>query len=127
ERQARIGYVNYVLARGKGDAVAGQILFDKHCGTCHTLFGRGTKLGPDLTTADRKNRQWLVLNVVDPSAVVRLDYAAYNVVTTDGRALSGLVAESTPQAVTLVDAKNERTIIPRGQIDRMDPSPTSLM
>ena len=85
----------------------GQVLFEKNCGTCHTLFGRGTKLGPDLTTADRKNREWLLLNVVDPSAVVRLDYAAYSVVTGDGHVLNGLIAEATPQAVTLLDAKND--------------------
>jgi len=127
EKLGRIGYINLTLNRGKGDAAAGQLLFDKHCASCHTLFGRGTKLGPDLTTADRKNRQWLLLNIVDPSAVVRLEYAAYDAVTSDGRVLSGLVAEATPQAVTLVNAKNERTVLPRDQIERLNPSPVSLM
>jgi putative membrane-bound dehydrogenase-like protein len=127
EKVTRIRYIATALTRGKGDPAAGVALFDKHCASCHTLFGRGTKLGPDLTTADRKNREWLLLNVVDPSAVVRLEYAAYNVVTADGRVLSGLIAEATPQAVTLVDAKNERTVLPRDQIDQMNPSPTSLM
>jgi len=58
---------------------------------------------------------------------VRLEYAAYDAVTSDGRVLSGLVAEATPQAVTLVNAKNERTVLPRDQIERLNPSPVSLM
>jgi hypothetical protein len=37
------------------------------------------------------------------------------------------VVESTPGAVTLVDSKNERTIVARSKIEEMKPSPTSLM
>lgn len=128
EKRARISYLNLILTREKTrDPVNGRLLFQKHCATCHTLFGEGTKLGPDLTTADRKDRMFLLMHTVDPSAVVRLDYASYNVVTTDGRTLTGLVAEATPQTVTLVDGKNERTVIPRSKIESMNASSVSLM
>jgi hypothetical protein len=49
------------------------------------------------------------------------------VLTTDGRVLTGLIAESTPTTVTLLDAKNERTIIAREKIEAMKPSALSLM
>jgi hypothetical protein len=38
-----------------------------------------------------------------------------------------LVVESTPQAVTLVDAKNERTVVSRSNVESLEPSPVSLM
>jgi putative heme-binding domain-containing protein len=37
------------------------------------------------------------------------------------------VAEQTPEQVTIVGAKNERTTIPRADIDEMKESPVSLM
>ncbi len=55
----------------------GRQLFQKHCATCHTLFGEGNKVGPDLTGADRKDLEFLVTSTVDPSAVVRKEYLAY--------------------------------------------------
>jgi putative membrane-bound dehydrogenase-like protein len=128
EKISRIRSINLILSRGgKGDAANGRILFQKNCGTCHTLFGEGNKIGPDLTTADRKNREYLISQIVDPNAIIRAEYQAFNIETKDGRSLVGLVVESTPGSVTLVDSKNERTVVARSQIEQMAPSATSLM
>ena len=127
EKIARIRALNHMMPQARGDAVKGKEIFTKTCAICHTLFGEGTKLGPDLTGADRKNRDWLLSNIVDPSAVIRPEYLAYVVNTKDGRSLTGLVVESTPTAVTLVNEKNERTVIPRDKIEEMTASPVSLM
>src|SRR5205823_8911580 len=54
EKQARIRSIAHMLGQGKGDRTRGYALFSKHCATCHTLFGEGNKIGPDLTTADRR-------------------------------------------------------------------------
>jgi putative membrane-bound dehydrogenase-like protein len=127
EKVTRIRYIAHILTTGKGDPANGKRLFTKHCATCHTLFGEGNKIGPDLTGADRHNRDWLLTNIIDPSAVIRAEYLAYDVETTDGRSLTGLVVESNPKTVTLVDAKNERTVLARSKIERMTASPVSLM
>ncbi|HWB08501.1 MAG TPA: PVC-type heme-binding CxxCH protein [Pirellulales bacterium] len=127
EKQGKISAVSIILAKGKGDAAAGKPIMLKQCGICHQLFGEGNKIGPDLTTADRKNLAVLLPNVVDPSAVIRPEFLAYTVQTIDGRALSGLLAESTPDAITLLDAKNARTTINRMDIEAMEPMPSSLM
>jgi putative membrane-bound dehydrogenase-like protein len=127
EKQNRIGYFRYALGKGRGNPVKGQALFTQHCAICHTLFGQGNKIGPDLTGADRKSLDFLLPNIVDPSAVQRLEYANQVVVTTDGRNLTGVVAEAGPESVTLVDAKNVRTTVPRAQIEQMLASPVSLM
>ncbi|MBV9125860.1 MAG: ThuA domain-containing protein [Planctomycetes bacterium] len=124
---ARIRSVQHILSLGRGHPVQGRLLFQKNCATCHTLFGEGAKIGPDLTSADRKDRDFLVSSVVDPSAVIRPEYTAYLAVTAGGRVLNGLLADSSPGSVTLLDAKNERTLIPREELEELKPSAESLM
>jgi putative heme-binding domain-containing protein len=127
ERRARINSVKHTLGTGPGKPLNGRKLFESKCGTCHTLFGEGAKVGPELTGSDRRDRDFLVTSIVDPSAVIRTEYVAYVVATTNGRLLNGLVTEATPTTVTLVDAKNERTTVARQDIEEMKPSPHSLM
>jgi putative membrane-bound dehydrogenase-like protein len=127
EKLTRIRSIAHTLSTGKGEPARGKLLFTRHCATCHTLFGEGGKIGPDLTGADRKNRDFLLQNIVDPSAVIRPEYLAFNVDLKDGRVFVGLVVESTPKTITLVDAKNERTVLRRARIARMAASAVSLM
>jgi putative heme-binding domain-containing protein len=127
EMQGRINAVSQLLYRGSGDAVQGRALFEKTCATCHKLHDLGTALGPDLTTAERKDRESLVRNIVDPSSVIRQEFLSYAVATTDGRILTGLLAESKADTITLVDAKNQRTVLRRSDIDELKESAVSLM
>ena len=115
------------LRAGPGDAAAGKGVFKKHCATCHQLFGEGTKLGPDLTTANRKDQNFLLISLVDPSSVIRKEFVSAVVQTKDGRVLTGLIVDRSNAAVTLVNAKNERQTIPEADIDEFQESPISLM
>jgi putative membrane-bound dehydrogenase-like protein len=126
-KRARINSVKHMLATGQGHPANGKKLFQQKCAICHTLFGEGNKVGPDLTGADRRDTDFLVTSIVDPSAVIRNDYVAYLVSTRDGRLLTGLMADSTPKTITLLDAKNERTILARDDLESIHPSPQSLM
>jgi putative heme-binding domain-containing protein len=130
EKQARIAWLRAELGRGAGNANQGKELFTKHCAACHKLFNEGGKVGPDLTTSDRKNRDYLLTHIVDPSLYVRPEFIAHNVTTLDGRRLSGLVAESTEAAVTLINVvenKEVKTTISKKDIDDIAPSAVSLM
>jgi putative heme-binding domain-containing protein len=127
EKQGRIQAITQMLSRGTADGVNGKILFTKHCGTCHRLFEEGIQIGPDLTGADRKNLALFLLNIVDPNAVMREQYRSFVVATTDGRVLTGLMAESTPQTVTILDAKNQKTVLSRSEIDDLKEADVSLM
>jgi putative membrane-bound dehydrogenase-like protein len=127
EKVARIRSLNSIIGHGPGDPVRGKPLFEKHCAICHTLFGQGAKVGPDLTGADRKNRHQLLVDIVDPSAVMRKEYIAYVATLKSGRVLTGLIAESTPATLTILDAKNERTVLTRQDIEDLSPSRLSLM
>ena len=123
--------MNLLLSReGAGDSAKGKVLFTKQCAVCHQLHAEGGKVGPDLTTADRKNRNYMLSQIVDPSSYIRPEFIAYKIDTTDGRTLTGLVSEANGQAVTLANVVNDqaqKTVLARTDIDKMTPLSVSLM
>lgn len=127
ERLAEMRRINNDLRAGTGEPAAGKLLFTKHCATCHQLFGEGTPIGPELTHANRKKTDELLATIVSPSAMIRKEYASFLVHANDGRVLSGLLVEQSAGSITLLGAKNERTVIARDQVETLDESPTSLM
>jgi putative membrane-bound dehydrogenase-like protein len=128
---------NLTPARLKAaDLSNGRRLFAKTCQSCHTLFGEGQKVGPDITGSNRANLDYLLENLLDPSAIVGKDYRSTIIETKDGRVVSGLVTKETDSAVTLrtindtiVIAKteiedrklSELSIMPEGQLNTMTP------
>ena len=56
-------------------------MFQQICSTCHKIFGEGNAVGPDLTTADRRNIDVLLQNIVNPSAYIRPEFVAYEAET----------------------------------------------
>ncbi|HUQ70972.1 MAG TPA: c-type cytochrome, partial [Planctomycetaceae bacterium] len=127
EKLAEVRRLNNDVRAGPGDLTAGQAVFKKHCANCHQLFGEGTKLGPDLTTANRKDRDFLLVSLVDSSSVIRKEFVSVVVETADGRVLTGLAVSRDDAGVTLVDAKNQRTTVAAADIAALRESEISLM
>lgn len=127
EKLAEVRRLNNDLRAAGGNIEAGQAVYKKHCATCHQLFGEGTKLGPDLTTANRKDRDFLLISLVDPSVVIRKEFLSYVVELRDGRVLNGLIVARTESGLTLANAKNERVMLPLADIEALRESPVSLM
>jgi putative heme-binding domain-containing protein len=111
----------------KGNFPEGKKVFQTACATCHKLFGEGNNVGPDLTSADRKNLDSLLANIVDPSAYIRPEYVSYRVELKDESVVDGLMVESTASAVTLLDRNNSRHLLSREQIRELKESGVSLM
>ncbi|HVX60875.1 MAG TPA: PVC-type heme-binding CxxCH protein, partial [Pirellulales bacterium] len=63
-------------AAKRADVALGRALFAKTCQQCHVLFNVGGKVGPELTGSNRANLDYLLQNVIDPSAVIGKDYQA---------------------------------------------------
>ncbi len=59
--------------------------------------------------------------------MVRREYLASQVTTTDGRVLAGIVVEDRPGRVTLLTATAERVSVARKRIASIHDSPVSLM
>jgi putative heme-binding domain-containing protein len=120
----------------RADLSNGRAVFQKTCASCHTLYGKGGNIGPDLTGANRDNIDYILQNVLDPSATVTADYRVTLLQLDDGRVLSGLVKARTDRTVTLqtvnetltIEAATiegekltDQSIMPDGQLDPMTP------
>jgi putative membrane-bound dehydrogenase-like protein len=113
-----------VLARA--DLGQGRSVFNTACASCHTLYGEGGKVGPDLTGGGRENLDYLLENIVDPSAVVTADFRMSVVELKDGRSLNALVAAKTERTVTF-KTMTETVTVERGEIETVKDSALSLM
>src|SRR5262249_54101980 len=67
------------------DRSLGRAVYSRICQQCHTLFGVGGQVGPDLTGSNRADLDYLLSNVLDPSALIGKDYQGQVIATADGR------------------------------------------
>jgi putative heme-binding domain-containing protein len=101
-------------------------VFARVCQQCHTLYGVGGKVGPDITGANRADLGYLLENIFDPSAVIPKEYAATRLELADGRVVTGIVKEETKTALTVVTA-TETLTIPAADVDKRTASDQSMM
>jgi putative heme-binding domain-containing protein len=102
DQQKEAMRIGAVLAAGAaGDAGKGREIFEQRCAACHTLWGEGGQAGPDLTGTDRRNLDYLLENVLDPSASVPQNYRFTLVELKDGQILGGFVEEEVGTAIRL--------------------------
>ncbi len=127
ELHARIDRLAAVVRAGSGVPKPGKRIFDQQCARCHILFGKGGKVGPDLTTFRRDDLETMLLNIVNPNAEIREGYLTSLVAMTDGRVLSGVVVEADKNVVVLCASNGKELTLARSEIDAIKPSPNSIM
>lgn len=108
------------------DLSHGRLVFSKTCQKCHKLYGEGGKVGPDLTGSNRNNLDYVLENVIDPSAVIPRDYRLSIIATIKGRVINGIVAERTDNSLTLL-TENAPVIVSKDDIDEITESKVSMM
>ena len=111
ERQAQIDELRELMKTDVAfDVTTGKKMFTTHCASCHAIFGEGGNTGPDLTGADRKNLNYLLENIVDPSASVATNFRASVLAMEDGRLLTGVVLDNDGQTLKLQTQKELLTL-----------------
>jgi putative heme-binding domain-containing protein len=108
------------------DPAAGRLVFSQTCAVCHKLYGQGAAIGPDLTGSGRANLEYLLENIVDPSAIVPEDYRVSEVELKDDRSITGLVVGKNEHTVT-VQTPTEKLTLERSEIQNMRQTSLSLM
>ena len=101
EREKVVAEMAGYLRAHAGDARLGREVFRKTCSQCHTIYGEGGNVGPDISSNGRASFEQLLSNVFDPSLVIAPAYQVTTVVTLDGRNLTGLIAEEGDQRIVL--------------------------
>jgi len=104
----------------------GRRVFSKTCQNCHRLFGTGGDIGPDVTGSNRANIDYILENILDPSAVIGRDYQMTVVALTDGRVINGLLRQETDSALT-IQTINDKVVLPKSEIEERSLANVSMM
>ena len=110
----------------KPDLMLGRALFAKTCQQCHKLYGTGGVVGPDITGSNRANLDYLLENILDPSAVIPKDYMPTVFRLSNGRTITGIVKGQNANAVT-VQTANEVLTVNLGDIETQQLTTVSMM
>ena len=106
----------------------GRAIFNRTCNACHKLYGEGGNVGPDITGASRSNLEYLLGNILTPSAVIQDAYKMTLILTDEGRTYSGIVAGETDRQLQLKVAGEEQPVlIEKSSIESREIAPISLM
>jgi putative membrane-bound dehydrogenase-like protein len=106
-------------ASRNGNRERGIEVFRAHCSNCHKLGDIGLQVGPDLLTLAGQAKEELLTNILDPNANIAPGYEEYLVQTTDGRIVTGVIANQNATSVTLRRSKGDEDTILRGAIAEM--------
>jgi putative heme-binding domain-containing protein len=93
--------------------------------SCHTLFDVGRHVGPDLTGSNRKDLEYLLSNIVDPSAEVAKEYQVTTIWMDDGGVVDGIVATESAESITVKTATSEVLVL-RSEIAKEDDGTPSI-
>lgn len=115
------------LRQVTGNAEKGRVLFQKNCQICHQLRGEGKQIGPNLDGVAGRGLQRLLEDVLAPNRNVDAAFRTTTLVTSDGRAFSGLAKELPDGRISLVDTQARETILAESEVDERSQTAASPM
>ncbi len=112
-----------ILSR-QGDRARGKLIFysdGARCRACHDIEDRGKSLGPTLKEINKKYPRpaEMLQHVLQPSLKIDEPFAAYAVVTDDGRVFIGLLVKQDKTEITIQTMEKKLVRIARDDIDEM--------
>ncbi|MGI9458270.1 MAG: PVC-type heme-binding CxxCH protein [Aeoliella sp.] len=115
-------------AFSNADLRNGRAIFNRTCLSCHRLYGEGGAVGPDITGADRSNLEYLLGNIITPSAIIQDAYRMEMVLTDEGRVYSGISAGENERQLRLrVADQKEPIVIAKSMIESRELASISMM
>ncbi|MFO0941186.1 MAG: PVC-type heme-binding CxxCH protein [Pirellulales bacterium] len=115
------------VAETEGNFDNGLAMYKKHCAQCHKHGELGTAIGPNLTGMAVHPKEEILMNILDPSRSVENNFRTYQILTTDGKVINGMLAGESANAIRLVDTQGKEQQVLRAEIEEMTASAKSLM
>lgn len=98
------------------------------CYKCHTIDGRGGKIGPDLSTIGAAlSREKLLDSILNPSAEVAPQFTNWNLLTTTGQVHSGMIVYEDRGETTIGKGDGSLVTLKTIDIEHRVPLTTSVM
>jgi len=110
-----------------GSPTKGVEVFQSVCSNCHVYGAQGQEVGPVLTEINRKSKETLLHDIVDPNAAVDTKYINHRLETIKGVVHMGIVASETDQHITLLKMGGEQVVVNKDEVQSFRSTGTSLM
>lgn len=95
----------------RGDVEAGRLLFfdsaeTQNCRVCHTVQGRGGRIGPDLTVLANRSPREILQSIVAPHNRIDEKYAMIAITTRGGERFAGVKRDENETMIRLYDTSS---------------------
>jgi len=110
-----------------GNVGNGKSVFAAACASCHRRKGVGKPIGPDLNDTARRSPESLLIEILDPNRQLKPPFQNYVLRTSDGRVLTGMIAEETANGIRLQQADGATIGVLRIQIESLQGTGISFM
>jgi putative membrane-bound dehydrogenase-like protein len=111
----------------EGDLVKGKEQFINLCSQCHQYGAIGKNVGPVLTEINRKSKESLLYDILDPNAAVDTKYINHQVKTKAGNIYTGIIARETDTEISLKMLGGTEQTILKSNIDKLVSLGISMM
>lgn len=125
-RSAEIARLKGVVGR-HGEVAKGREIFTQRCAACHTLFGEGAQIGPELTGYQRDNLDFWLTAIVDPSLEIREGFSLYSAKLKNGQTLAGMLIKHDATGIALKNFVGQVETAKPDQVQSLEASRVSLM
>jgi putative heme-binding domain-containing protein len=116
-----------------GDPIKGKKLFfdsegKANCGKCHTVKGKGGKVGPQLSfVGNSRTRAFLLESILNPKAVITSGYSSILILTKKGKFITGVKMNEDDSSIDLMDKEGNALHIPKDKIKKYKTQKISIM
>ena len=111
----------------RGDRVAGQAIYTRHCAACHQFRGSGALVGPQLDGVVTRSVARLFEDIMLPDQNVDAAFRTTSLLMEDGRVVVGMVQSEDDAEIRLADSAGKTITLATDEVETRVESFRSLM
>ncbi len=111
----------------RGNSARGATTYKARCATCHQPGADGYAIGPGVESLKVFGKEEVLTHVLDPNRTVDARYRLYQIDTTDGTSLTGIIQNESENSVTVRQPFGASQTLPRSRIGRLQGLERSMM
>jgi putative heme-binding domain-containing protein len=114
------------------DLSQGARAFEKNCGICHQLEGKGAKVGPQLDGIGSRGLDRLLEDIIDPNRNIDQNFRVTNLALNNGQIVSGLLLREEGDVLVLADSQGKEVRVLKSTVEerstaQLSPMPANLV